>query len=82
MTIQGISHITFMVRDLERMAAFLCDGLGAREIYNSTGKNFPLSREKFFLLGGVWVAAMVGAPPADLSCQLRRMKAVFEMHCR
>lgn len=33
MHIEGISHITFIVRDLERMAHFLCFGLGAREVY-------------------------------------------------
>jgi catechol 2,3-dioxygenase-like lactoylglutathione lyase family enzyme len=37
---KGISHITFIVRDLERMAVFLCQGLGAKEIYDSTRKNF------------------------------------------
>lgn len=65
---QGISHITFIVRDLDRMAAFLCEGLGAREIYDSAECNYSLSREKFFLLGGVWLAAMEG-PPAERSCQ-------------
>ena len=48
MTIQGVSHITFVVRDLDRMALFLCEGLGAREVYDSGGRNFSLSREKFF----------------------------------
>ena len=67
--IQGLNHITFIVRDLERMATFLCDGLGALEVYDSTGNNFSLSREKFFLLGGVWVAAMEGEPPASKSYQ-------------
>src|SRR6185437_1690406 len=64
MDIQGISHITFMVRDLDRMAAFLCKGLGAREVYDSHVRNFSLSREKFFLLGGVWLAAMEGDSPS------------------
>jgi catechol 2,3-dioxygenase-like lactoylglutathione lyase family enzyme len=67
--VQGISHITFVVRDLDRMAAFLCDGLGAQEVYDSAGHNYSLSREKFFLLGGVWLAAMEGAPPAERSYQ-------------
>jgi fosfomycin resistance protein FosX len=62
MAIQGISHITFIVSDVERMAKFLCDGLGAQEVYDSKGKNFSLSREKFFLLGGIWLAAMEGNP--------------------
>ena len=65
MSIQGVSHITFIVRDLERMARFLCDGLGAREVYDSRGRNFSLSAEKFFTLGGVWIAAMEGSPPAE-----------------
>lgn len=66
---EGISHITFVVQDLERMATLLCHGLGAREIYDSAGQNYSLSREKFFLLGGVWIAAMEGEPPAQRSYQ-------------
>jgi fosfomycin resistance protein FosX len=62
MTVQGVSHLTFVVRDLERMSRFLCEGLGAEEVYDSATKNFSLSREKFFVLGGVWVAAMEGRP--------------------
>jgi fosfomycin resistance protein FosX len=60
MSIQGISHITFIVSDLDRMAKLLCEGLGATEIYDSTEKNFSVSREKFFMLSGVWLAAMEG----------------------
>jgi hypothetical protein len=26
MTVQGVSHLTFVVRDLERMSRFLCEG--------------------------------------------------------
>ena len=66
---QGISHITFIVRNLDRMAAFLCEGLGAKEVYDSCAKNYSLSREKFFVLGGVWIAAMEGDPPAEKSYQ-------------
>ena len=66
---QGLSHITFIVRDLERMATFLCEGLGGTEVYDSSPKNFSISREKFFLLGGVWIAAMQGNPPAERSYQ-------------
>lgn len=51
------------------MAIFMCDGLGAVEVYDSNGKNFSISREKFFVLGGVWIAAMEGAPPAERSYQ-------------
>jgi catechol 2,3-dioxygenase-like lactoylglutathione lyase family enzyme len=69
MPMKGISHLTFIVRDLGRMATFLRDGLGAREVYDSAGANHSLSREKFFLLGGVWIAAMEGEPPAERSYQ-------------
>lgn len=67
--VQGISHLTFVVRDLDRMARFLCDGLGAREVYDSGVRPFSLSPEKFFVLGGVWLAAMQGEPPSERSYQ-------------
>ncbi|WP_371437449.1 FosX/FosE/FosI family fosfomycin resistance hydrolase [Polaromonas sp.] len=67
MPIEGVSHITFIVRDLDRMAELLCEGLGAQEVYDSKAKNFSLSREKFFVLGGTWIAAMEGASPAERS---------------
>ena len=60
MKIQGISHITFVVKDLERMARFLCEGLGAEEVYDSHEKNYSFSKEKFFVLGGIWIVAMQG----------------------
>jgi catechol 2,3-dioxygenase-like lactoylglutathione lyase family enzyme len=44
------------------MARLLCEGLGAEEVYDSASKNFSLSRERFFVLGGVWLAAMEGQP--------------------
>lgn len=65
MQVEGISHLTFVVRDVERMARFLCKGLGAEEVYDSKPKNFSLTREKFFLLGGAWIVAMEGEPPAE-----------------
>jgi fosfomycin resistance protein FosX len=66
-SVEGISHVTFIVRDLERMAIFLREGLGAKEVYDSADKSFSLPREKFFVLGGVWLAAMEGVPPSDRS---------------
>lgn len=62
MGIDGISHITFMATDLERAANLLCRGLGAKEVYDSTEKNFSVSRGKFFMLGGAWLAVMEGKP--------------------
>ncbi|KRG68378.1 FosX/FosE/FosI family fosfomycin resistance hydrolase [Pseudoxanthomonas dokdonensis] len=66
---QGISHLTFLVRDLDRMTRLLCDGLGAELVYDSHGRNFSLSRERFFLLAGVWIAIMEGEPPIQRSYQ-------------
>lgn len=66
---KGLSHITFIVRDLDRMAILLCEGLGAREVYDSSSHNFSLSREKFFLLGDTWLAAMEGESPTERSYQ-------------
>lgn len=67
MKIQGISHITFVVKNLGQMARFLCEGLGAEEVYDSGNKKFSLSKEKFFLLGGAWIAAMEGESLQDRS---------------
>ncbi|MCV0395175.1 MAG: FosX/FosE/FosI family fosfomycin resistance hydrolase [Rhizobiaceae bacterium] len=65
--IEGLSHITFVVRDLERMTAILEDVLGAEEVYSSGAEQFSLSPEKFFLVGGVWIAIMEGKPLATRS---------------
>jgi catechol 2,3-dioxygenase-like lactoylglutathione lyase family enzyme len=51
------------------MGNLLCEGLGAHEVYDSAEKNFSLSREKFFLLGEVWIAVMAGEPPTERSYQ-------------
>lgn len=62
MYIQGLSHLTFVVRDLERSAALWREALGAVEVYDSGQAQFSLSREKFFTLGGMWIALMEGEP--------------------
>lgn len=60
--IKGISHITIVVKDLEKSSKLFCIGLGAKEIYDSKNKNYSISREKFFDLGGLWFVAMEGEP--------------------
>ncbi len=57
---EGLSHITFVTSDLDRMTGFLEAIFGAREVYSSGDDTFSVSREKFFLIGGVWVAVMEG----------------------
>ena len=63
--ILGLSHLTFIVSDVDRTARLFCEGLGAQEVYDSQGRNFSLSREKFVLLGGLWLAFMEGEPPSE-----------------
>lgn len=60
--VQGLSHITFVVHDLDRMERLLTEVLGARKVYDSGIATFSLARERFFLIGEVWVAAMEGEP--------------------
>ncbi|MFD1986179.1 FosX/FosE/FosI family fosfomycin resistance hydrolase [Mesorhizobium newzealandense] len=58
--IQGLSHMTFIVRDLDRMTAILAGIFDAREVYDSGARQFSLSREKFFMIGDIWIAVMEG----------------------
>ena len=67
MTVEGVSHITFVVRDLDKMAELLVGVLGGEEVYSSGDDTFSVSREKFFVLGGQWLAAMEGDPVAERS---------------
>ncbi|MEM9029544.1 MAG: FosX/FosE/FosI family fosfomycin resistance hydrolase [Pseudomonadota bacterium] len=60
--IAGLSHMTFVVKDLDRMAAILTNVLGARELYASGDDTFSISRERFFDLAGIWIATMEGEP--------------------
>lgn len=60
--IQGISHLTFIVQELERAAAFFTAIFGAEEVYTSGSRVFSLAREKFLVVGGVWVCLMEGEP--------------------
>lgn len=57
-----ISHITFVVADLERMAHLLQTVFGAEEVYSSANKTFSVAPEKFFMIDGLWVAIMQGEP--------------------
>lgn len=59
--VEGLSHVTFVVRNLERMARILREVFDAQEIYASGDATFSIAREKFFLAGGVWIAVMEGA---------------------
>lgn len=57
---QGLSHLTFIVRDLEKSTHFWKEVFDAKEIYSSKDKNFSIAPEKFFDVSGIWVAIMQG----------------------
>lgn len=59
--IEGVSHLTFLVKDLELASTFFTSIFDAEEIYASGDKTFSLSREKFFLINGLWICIMEGS---------------------
>ncbi|EAD9909080.1 FosX/FosE/FosI family fosfomycin resistance thiol transferase [Listeria monocytogenes] len=58
--ISGLSHITLIVKDLNKTTTFLKEIFNAEEIYSSGDKTFSLSKEKFFLIAGLWICIMEG----------------------
>ncbi|WP_243370431.1 FosX/FosE/FosI family fosfomycin resistance hydrolase [Microvirga solisilvae] len=58
--IEALSHITLITSDLERMSAIVEEVLDGKEIYSSGDDTFSISREKFFIVGGQWIAVMEG----------------------
>ena len=58
----GLSHITLITADLDRMQTILESVLLARCIYDSGDDQFSLSQERFFMVGDVWLATMLGDP--------------------
>jgi fosfomycin resistance protein FosX len=53
-------HLTFIVRDLDKMARIIIEVLGGEQVYSSGDNTFSTSREKFFVAGGIWIAIMEG----------------------
>lgn len=60
--IEGLSHITFIVKNLDRMEELLTKVLDAKKIYDSGETTFSISKERFFDIGGLWIATMEGEP--------------------
>ncbi|MEP5759622.1 MAG: FosX/FosE/FosI family fosfomycin resistance hydrolase [Litoreibacter sp.] len=58
--ISGLSHMTFIVNDLDKMEKMLVYVLDATKLYDSGDKTFSLSKERFFDIDGIWVAIMEG----------------------
>jgi len=60
--IEGLSHITLIVKDIGRTSEIVTRVLGGRQIYDSGDKTFSISKERFFDINGVWIALMEGDP--------------------
>ncbi|OAI46506.1 fosmidomycin resistance protein [Gammaproteobacteria bacterium SCGC AG-212-F23] len=60
--IKGISHITFICRDLSKTTKMLKEIFSAEEVYSSGDKKFSISKEKFFKVANLWIAIMEGEP--------------------
>ena len=58
--IAGISHMTFIVKDIEKTAQLFIDLFDAREVYDSERNFFSISREKFLMINNLWIALMEG----------------------
>lgn len=88
--IEGLSHMTFIVSDLDKMETILTTVLDARKIYDSGDQTFSLSKERFFVVAGLWIAIMQGDPlpsqtynhvafkmnPDDYEDRLKRIKSL------
>lgn len=59
--IEGLSHFTFIVENLDKMEGLLTTIFDARKVYDSGAKTFSHSEERFFLIGDLWIAVMKGA---------------------
>lgn len=61
---EGLSHVTFVVKNLDRMEEILTVILGASRAYDSGAETYSISEERFFLIGqgesATWVATMKG----------------------
>ena len=58
--IEGISHITFIVKDLKLATTFFKEIFDSEEVYASGDATFSVSKEKFFMVGNQWIAVMEG----------------------
>ncbi|MGX7150635.1 FosX/FosE/FosI family fosfomycin resistance hydrolase [Enterococcus ureasiticus] len=55
-----ISHMTFIVQDLEKATLFFETIFAAKEVYSSGADTFSVAQEKFFLIDNLWIAIMQG----------------------
>lgn len=56
--IESISHITFVVKNLDKTTELFKELFNAKEVYYSGEKTHSLFRERFFIIGNQWIAVM------------------------
>lgn len=56
--IEGVSHITFVVKNLDKTTELFRELFNAKEVYFSGGKKYSLFKERFFIIGNQWIAVM------------------------
>lgn len=56
--IEGLSHITFVVKNLDKTTQLFKELFNAQEVYYSGEKKHSLFRERFFIIGNQWIAVM------------------------
>lgn len=56
--IESVSHITFVVKNLDKTTELFKKIFHAKEVYYSGEKKHSLFKERFFIIGNQWVAVM------------------------
>lgn len=56
--IEGVSHITFIVKNIDKTTELFKKIFNAKEVYYSGEKKHSLFKERFFMIGGQWIAIM------------------------
>lgn len=65
--IEGISHMTFIVADLDKASQFFEELFEAKRVYDSGNQTYSLSKERFYLVGNLWIAIMEGEPLKEVT---------------
>jgi len=65
--ITGLSHMTFIVSNLDKTSMFWKTIFDAKEVYASGSDTFSISEENFFLAGDIWICIMKGKPLTERS---------------
>ncbi len=59
--IECISHITFVVKNLDKTTQLFKELFNAKEVYYSAETKHSLFKERFFIVGSQWIAVMEDA---------------------